>query len=96
MELKTKYITADDFKQYFGIDLEVELKTNDNPSDEVNAFLKRIENRMGAFINARFYKNVDIDYKHFTDYQKEHYKRLNIVLKPELLQIMYLHREMYR
>ena len=74
MELKTKYITADDFKQYFGIDLEAELKTNDNPSDEVNAFLKRIENRMGAFINARFYKNVDIDYKHFTDYQKEHYK----------------------
>lgn len=74
MELKTKYITADDFKQYFGIDLEAELKTNDNPSNEVTAFLKRIENRMCAFINARFYKNVDIDYKHFTDYQKEHYK----------------------
>ena len=74
MELKTKYITADDFKMYFGIDLEAELKTNDNPSDEVNAFLLRIENRLSAFINATFYKNVDIDYKNFTDYQKEHYK----------------------
>lgn len=74
MELKTKYITADDFKMYFGIDLEAELKTNDNPSDEVNAFLLRIENRMCAFINANFYKNVDIDFKKFTDYQKEHYK----------------------
>ena len=57
MELKTKYITADDFKQYFGIDLEVELKTNDNPSDEVNAFLKRIENRMGdAYFEGKFYQ----------------------------------------
>lgn len=74
MELKTKYITPDDFKQYFGIDLEAELKTSANPSDEANAFLKRVENRISAFINARFYKNVDIDFPHFTDYQKEHYK----------------------
>ena len=31
--MKSKYITSDDFKAYWGIDLEVELKTNDNPSD---------------------------------------------------------------
>ncbi len=73
-ELKSKYITKDDFKMYFGIDLEVELKGDDNPSNTVNAFLKRVENRISAYLNAKFYKNVDLEYPKFTDYQKEHYK----------------------
>lgn len=74
MELKSKYITADDFKMYFGVDLAAELKTDDNESNQVDAFLKRIEVRMSAFINANFYKNVDQEYPNFTDYQKEQYK----------------------
>ncbi len=74
MEFKTKYINADDFKQFFGIDLEAELKTNDNPSDEVNAFLRRIEVRIATFIDCNFYRNVDFEYPKLTDYQKEHYK----------------------
>lgn len=74
MELKTKYITKDDFKEYFGIDLDIELKDDDNASNKANAFLLRIENRMSAFLNARFYKNIDTDYPKFSDYQKQHYK----------------------
>lgn len=74
MDLKTKYISKEDFKQYFGIDLEAELKANDNPSDEADAFLKRVENRMSAFLNANFYKDIDKDFTNFTNYQKEHYK----------------------
>lgn len=74
MELKTKYITKDDFKTYFGIDLDIELKDDDNTSNKANAFLLRIENRMSAFLNARFYKNIEIEFPKFSNYQKEHYK----------------------
>lgn len=73
-ELKTKYITADDFKQYFGIDLNYELKEDDNPSNTVNAFLTRIETRMETFLDANFYRKIDQEYPTFTDYQKKHYK----------------------
>lgn len=74
MILKSKYITADDFKMYFGIDLDVELKDDDNPSNKVNAFLVRIENRVEAYLNGAFYRNVEMEYPTFTDYQKKHYK----------------------
>lgn len=72
--LKSKYITPNDFKQYFGIDLASELKSDDNPSNTVNAFLCRIEKRLASFIDANFYRNVDREFPKFTDYQKEHYK----------------------
>lgn len=74
MALKTRYITADDFKEYFGIDLAEELHDTSNPSDKVTAFLKRVENRMEAFLNANFFKNITDLYPYFSDYQKEHYK----------------------
>lgn len=75
MEIKTKYITPDDFKTYFGIDLDLELKASGNPSDTANAFLKRIEDRLATFLDAEFYRRVDEEYPHFNDYQKEHYSR---------------------
>ena len=72
--MKTKYITLDEFKEYTGIDLELQLKSDDNPSNTANAFLARIENRMHAFIDSNFVRNVDKEYPNFSDYQKEHYK----------------------
>lgn len=75
MEIKTKYITADDFKEYFGIDLELELKNSANPSDTVNAFLKRIEDRIAIYLDAMFYRNVDEEYPEFSDLQKECYSK---------------------
>ena len=74
MELNTKYITLDDFKIYFGIDLTAQLKDDDNASNKGEAFLRRIENRVAAFIDANFYRNVDLEFPEFSDYQKEHYK----------------------
>ena len=64
--LQTRYITADDFKEYFGIDLEEELHDTANPSDKVAAFLKRIEDRMESFMNTHFFKNVTDLYPCFT------------------------------
>ncbi len=73
--LKTKYVTSDDYFSYFGENLAKFFDENDNPSDAMNAFLLRIENRMEAFINARCFKNIGACWRVFTDFQKEHYKR---------------------
>jgi hypothetical protein len=70
----TRYITADEFREYIGINLEEELRDTSNPSDKVNAFLKRIEDRMEVYLNAHFFKNVSELYPCFTDNQKYHYK----------------------
>ena len=74
MNLQTKYISLDEFKEYTGIDLEAELATDSNPSNTANAFLKRIEVRMEAFINSNFARDIDLEYPMFTGYQKLHYK----------------------
>lgn len=74
MELLTKYITSDEFREYTGIDLYEELKDTSNASNKVNAFLKRIEDRMETYLNAHFFKNVSEIYPCFTDIQKYHYK----------------------
>ena len=74
MTLQTRYITPDEFTEYFGIDLGAQLQGNANPSDKANAFLKRIEDRMESFINAHFFKKVTDEWPVFSDYQKEHYK----------------------
>ena len=75
MNLQTRYITPDDFKTYFGIDLGAQLKGNANPSDKATAFLMRIEDRMESFLNAKFFKLVTDEYSKFTDWQKEQYKK---------------------
>jgi hypothetical protein len=75
MEFKTKYITPDDFTQYFGIDLGATLRGNANPSDKANAFLMRIEDRMESYLNATFFKKVVDEWPHFTDWQKDNYRK---------------------
>lgn len=72
--LTSKYITTDDFKQYFGIDLQAEIE-GINPQDSANSFLVRIENRIETYLNAEFYRNVEVEYPQFTEYQKLHYQR---------------------
>lgn len=74
MALNTKYITKDDYKMYWGEDLVNRFKDDDNPSNKADALLYRVEQRLSAYINARFYRNVDTEYPTFTDFQKEHYK----------------------
>ena len=45
-QIQTKYITPDEFRDYFGIDLALELPDDTNPSNKAMAFLKRIEDRV--------------------------------------------------
>lgn len=68
------YVVADDFKTYFGIDLALTLPDDDNPSNKVEAFLLRVENRICVYLNARYYRYIEQEFPKFTDYQKEHFK----------------------
>ena len=73
-QIQTRYITKDEFKEYSGIDLDATLRDDGNPSNKTNAFLSRIERRVATYLNAHFFRNVDVEYKKLSDYQKEHYK----------------------
>lgn len=70
--LQTKYITLDEFTQYFPNE---DLIASMGSQEGAIAFLKRIEDRMEAYVGANFDKNVERLYREFNDYQKEHYKR---------------------
>lgn len=72
--IKTKYITADEFKEYSGIDLALELKPDDNPSNQIDAFISRVEGWLERYVNANYYRDVAEEFKQFTDYQKSTYK----------------------
>ena len=74
MNLLTRYITADEFEEYFGINLEKELRDTSNPSNKVDSFLKRVANRMETYLNANFFRRVTDEYPKFSNFQKEHYK----------------------
>lgn len=75
MDITTKYITLNDFKVYFGIDLDATLRDDANPSNKGQAFLKRIEDRMATWLDYNYYQNVDLIYPTFNNYQKLHYQR---------------------
>lgn len=68
--LQTKYITLDEFEEYFGINLRHELGS----VEAAVAFLTRLENRIASYCDSKFNKNIDATYPHFSDYQKKHYK----------------------
>ena len=61
-KIQTRYITKDEFKEYSGIDLDATLRDDGNPSNKTNAFLSRIERRVATYLNAHFFRNVDIVY----------------------------------
>ena len=70
MQLQSKYITLDEFNEYFNIDLRSTFGTD----EKAWMFLKRIEDRLATFVDANFNRNIERLYPEFTDYQKEHYK----------------------
>lgn len=74
MELNTRNITIDEFRSWSGIDLESQLKGDDNPSNAAQSFIDRVTYRLESFIDAEFYRNIAKEYPNMEDYQKEHYK----------------------
>ena len=71
LNLQTRYITLDEFQEYFDINLREEFGT----TTKAEHFLQRIFDRLETFIDSKFNANISYKYPCFTNYQKEHYKK---------------------
>lgn len=74
MEFKPQYISADDYKNYFGEDLASMFAPDDNPSNQVDSFLFRIENRLANYLKANYLHDINVYWNRFTENEKEQYK----------------------
>lgn len=85
MEIKSRYVNADEFRIYSGIDLAQNFSDNDNPSDQIEGFIFRIETLLENWINAHFFKVLTSEYPRFSDNQKRLYK---IALMEQMIYVL--------
>lgn len=78
-----KFITPDDFENYWGVNLNASLK-GDNYSNKANVFLRMVEDRIFEWIDAETFRVTDWDT--LTDFQLEK------VQKAILEQAMYVYK----
>ena len=71
MNLQTRYITLDEYQEYFCEDLRELL----GGKEQALAFLVRIEDRLEAYIDTTCNRLVRNEYPRFTQYMKECYKK---------------------
>lgn len=74
MEIKTRYVDADNFRMYSGIDLAEQFADNSNPSDQINAFIFRVEKMLEIWLSSHFFILINDEYPKFNDRMKELYK----------------------
>ena len=84
MSATTKYITRDDYRYFSGIDLEIELKDNDDSSNKVNMFISRIEDWCENYLQYNTGQKID--------YSKLEPESLNYFKKGIMYQIEYVLR----
>lgn len=84
MFVKPRYISVDDFNNYWNRDLAAMLRGGSNPSDEPDSFLARVEDRLMAWIDRNSFRRVRYD--KLTPYQLDQFKRAI------LTQAMYVYR----
>lgn len=82
--LSPQFVTVDDFNNYWGFDLRAELRTDDNVSDQAEAFLSRVEDRIMNWIDTKTFRNIK--WCELTDFQLDQFK------KAILTQAMYMWR----
>jgi hypothetical protein len=68
-----KYVTKDDFRNFTGIDLDLELRDKDDTSNKSNIFISQIENWCETYI--QYHSAQKIEYTSLTTEQQEHFKR---------------------
>jgi hypothetical protein len=73
MAFITKYVTKEDFKEFSGIDLELELRDKDDSGNKVVIFIKGIENWIETYI--QFHTGKKYDFTQLTSEQLEHFKK---------------------
>lgn len=88
IDMKPKFITTNDFLNYWGIDLNAKLKGNSTgPNNAAEMFLKRIEDRLMTWVDANTFRLTPWDYytdtyvyrneneKKIADYKKDFWKK---------------------
>lgn len=64
-----RFVTPEDYRNYFGEDLNAILKLDGNLSNGANLFLMRVEDRLLSWIDANTFRKYPWD--RLSDYQKE-------------------------
>ena len=81
-----KFISPADFLNYWGLDLNAALKSDNNISNKANSFLKLIEDRMMSWIDSNSFRNTDWNEIWEYDHMLECFQ------KALLTQAMYVYR----
>ena len=81
-----KFITVDDFKNYWGIDLRSVLRSDNNESNQAERFLARVEDRLMNWIDNHTFRRIKYEDLKFRPYQYENWQ------KAILTQAMYMYK----
>lgn len=81
-----KFINPSDFYNYWGIDLNAALKSDNNVSNKANTFLKIVEDRLMAWVDSNTARNFAWDELWQYEWALEHFQ------KALLEQAMYMYR----
>ena len=55
---KPQFVSVDDFKNYWGLDLRNMLRSNDNESNQAETFLARVEDRLMQWIDNNTFRRI--------------------------------------
>ena len=69
---KPRFISVDDYNNYWGEDLSAKLKSNYNISNQAEAFLARVEDRLLNWIDRNSFRRIRYD--KMTPYQLNQFK----------------------
>jgi hypothetical protein len=81
-----KFVTVDDFKNYWGIDLRERLRSDDNTSNQAERFLARVEDRLMNWIDNNTFRRLKYDELKFKPRLYENWQ------KAILTQAMYMYK----
>ena len=61
---KPKFVSVDDFKNYWGLDLRNILRDDDNVSNQAERFLARVEDRLMNWIDNHTFRRIKYEDLH--------------------------------
>lgn len=81
-----RFVTVDDFKNYWGIDLRLRLRSDDNDSNHAERFLARVEDRLMNWIDNNTFRRIKYEDLKFDSRRYENWQ------KAILTQAMYMYK----
>ena len=81
-----KFVTVDDFKNYWGKDLRNILRSDDNDSNQAERFLARVEDRLMNWIDNHTFRRLKYEELYLRPKQYENWQ------KAILTQAMYMYK----